>query len=525
MKKEVISAKEAAALVKDNMTISLTGFIGFSIPEDILCKLEQRFLTEHSPKDLTLFYAAGIAGDGKKRGVNHLGHKGLLKKLYCANNSLGLNMSNQIANNSFPAFMAPQGVLLRLYRAIAAGEPGVITHVGLKTFVDPRVEGGAVNEKAKKSGEKVSELIKLRGKEYLFHPSFPIDLVFIKGTTADEDGNITINREAMKLEQFELAAAAKNSGGIVVAQVDNVVLSGSLNAKDVVVPGKLIDYLVLGDPDNSRQHYTDYEEGRYIPSWSGELKVTLPSKEILPLSKKKIISRRGAFELKKGGFINLGIGIPTAITNVASEEGILKNIILNTESGVIGGAPTPGLATGASYNPESMIRQIDMFDLYDGGGIDLAFLGAAEIDRLGNVNVSKYKGKVTGPGGFIDITQNAKKVCFLASFTAGKMEIQTGDGSLKIISDGTEIKFVNNVEQITFSGEYARENNKEVYYITERAVFKLEKEGLTLIEIAPGVNLQRDVFDKMEFRPLVSDELKEMDNRIFTDKPMNLEIE
>jgi propionate CoA-transferase len=517
---KVIEARAAVDLVKDGMTLGLTGFIGFCLPEELLTHLEEKYIKEKSPAGLTLFFVAGMAGDGKTRGVNHFGHEGLLKKLYCGNNSLGPRFSDFITKNKFPAFMAPQGVLSHLMRAIAGGKPGLVTHVGLQTFCDPRVEGCAVNQKAKDAENDIVSLIEIKGKEYLFYHSLPIDICFIKGTTGDEFGNISLEQEAIQVEQLELAAATHNCGGIVVAQVNRLAQRGTIPAKQVIVPGMMVDYVVVGSPENSRQHYTD--EQPYVPSWSGEIKIPLNAVSPMALDVRKICGRRGIFELKAGQVVNLGVGVPTTIPAVANEEG-LSDLLLSIESGTIGGMPASGLATGASYNPEAIIRQSDMFDFYDGGGIDVAYLGMAEADRYGNVNVSKYGDRLTGPGGFINITQNAKKVCFMGTFTSGKSQIEIKDGKLKIVKDGGGIKFVNDVEQITFSGKYHQANPRQkVMFITERAVFELRPQGLMLTEIAPGVDLQKDVLDKMQFKPLIAENLPQMDQRIFVDKPMGI---
>lgn len=520
---KVISAKEAAELVKDRDTLCVGGFIGFGLAEDVLTQLEKRYLEDGHPKDLSLLYAAGLAGDGKTRGSNHFGHEGMVRRMYCGNNSQNPVMAEYIANNLFPTYMAPQGVICHLFRAIAAGEPGVVTHVGLGTYCDPRVGSCKANAKCDEDDEGVVELVNIKGKDYLFYPSLPIDICFIKGTSADEYGNISIEHEAVCIEQYEIAAATRNSGGIVVAQVDRLVQRGTIPPSSVVVPGIMVDHVVVGDPANSRQHYDPAVDQDYVAAWTGEIKIPLASLAPLPLNVRKVCGRRGIFELKRGGLTNLGVGMPASIAAVANEEGIADQVILSIESGVTGGIPAAGLSTGAAYNPEAIIKQVDIFDFYDGGGIDVAYLGLAQVDAQGNVNVSKFANRVTGPGGFIDITQNAKKVCFMGSFTAGKSQIQVGDGALTILADAPGIKFVKEVEQITFSGAYSRQEGKqEVLFITERAVFRLAKEGLELIEIAPGVDLDKDILAHMEFRPLIAEDLKLMDPRIFSQACMSI---
>ncbi len=521
MKKPVISAKEAVDLIKDGTTLFLGGFLSFSLPEEILTELERSYINHRHPRNLNVITVAGLGGDGIGRGINHLAHSGMIGRLYTSNLSLANRIYPFIENNEFPTFMAPQGVISHQLRAISGGKPGVITHVGLKTFSDPRIDGCKINKKAKESPEEVVQLIKINNKESLFYPSFPINVALIKGTTADELGNLSLEKEALILEQFELAAATKNSGGTVIAQVDRIAEKRTIPAKNIVVPGKLIDYIVIGSPENSRQHYAG--EAAYMPSWSGEIKIPLASLKPLPLNIKKVIARRACMELKEDSFINLGIGIPTAVSQVLNEEGLSDRVSLSIESGVTGGVPADGRATGASYNPDAILKQPDIFDFYDGGGIDFACLGGAEFDKEGNVNVSKFAGRIPGPGGFINISQNAKVVCFLGPFTAGKSKIAVTDGRLNIIEDAPKVKFVKKVKHITFSGEYSRDIGKQkVFYITERAVFQLKQEGMTLIEIAPGIDIQKDILNKMEFKPIIADNIKKMDSRIFRNQSMEL---
>lgn len=521
---KLITARQAVDMVKDGATLAMTGFVSFGLAEELLTELEKKFLEEGHPRDLFTFFAAGIAGDGKTRGINHFSHEGMIGKLYCGNNSFAPMMGEFIASNKFPAYMAPQGVISHMMRAIAAGEPGVLTHVGLKTFCDPRVEGCKVNEKCNEYDDEFVQLLELNGKECLFYPAFPLDICFIKATSADESGNISIEHEAVHIEQYELAAATHNSGGIVIVQVDRIVKNGTIPARQVIIPNFLVDYVVVGTPENSRQHYSP-DEVPYVASWTGEVKVPLNSIDPMPMNARKICARRAMFELKPGGVTNLGGGMPTNLSTVANEEGLADQVILSMESGATGGVLASGLASGASYNPDSVLKQPDLFDFYAGGGIDVACLGLAETDQEGNVNVSKFGGRVTGPGGFIDITQNAKKVCFMGTFTAGKSKLEIGNGKLTIVEDAGGIKFKKKVEQITFSGEYSRENAKQqVLFITERAVFELAQEGLILIEIAPGVDLEKDILGKMDFKPIVSKDLRLMDARIFCDEPMGLTV-
>lgn len=523
MSAKFISAKDAACLIRDNSTVAVDGFIGFCLADDILGEIEQRFINENHPKDLSVVNVAGLGGDGKDRGINHFAHRGLMRRFLCSNLSLAPKLYPIIMDNCFPAFMMPQGVLSHMMRAIASHKPGVITKVGTKTFVDPRIDGGKVNEAAENSNESIVELLNLNGSDYLFYPAFPIDVAIIKGSTADKDGNISLESEAIHIEQFEMAAAARNSGGIVMVQVDRIVECGDIHPREVTVPSTLVDYVILGKPENTGQHFIPGQD--FVPSWCGDEKIPFGDIKPLPLDIHKVICRRACMEIKAGDFMNLGIGIPMNVSEVLNEEGVIQQVSSSIESGVTGGVPAPGLATGAAYNPTAIIKQPDIFDFYDGGGIDFACLGAAEIDMHGNVNVSKFSGKVTGPGGFINITQGAKTVCFLGTFTAGRSNINIKNGCLDIVQEGSYIKFKKNVEHITFSGEYSIEkDNQTVFYITERAVFKLTEQGLTLIETAPGIDISKDILPFMEFVPIISENLRTMDSRLFHPEKMGLEL-
>lgn len=519
-----INAKEAANIIKDNSTVAIDAFISFCLADDILGEIEARFVNEGHPRSLSVVNVAGIGGDGKDRGINHFAHKGLMRRFLCSNLSLANKIYPLITENAFPCFMIPQGVLSHMMRAIASGKPGVITEVGMKTFVDPRVDGGCINDAAKSCEEIPVQLITLNGSDCLFYPAFSIDVAIIKGTKADRKGNISLEKEAMHLEQLEMATAARNTGGIVIVQVDEIVDSGDLHPQMVTVPSTLVDYVVLGSPGNTGQHFIENLPNP-VNSWCGDEKIQLEEIKSMPLSLEKIICRRAVFEIKEDSFINLGIGVPMNVSTVLNEEGLINKVSASIESGVMGGVPAPGIATGAAYNPDAILKQPDMFDFYDGGGIDFACLGSAEIDRHGNVNVSRFAGKVPGPGGFINITQGAKNVCFMGTFTAGKSEIHIENGKLRIVKDGPHIKFKENVNHITFSGENSVDKGRQhIVYITERAVFELTAEGVTLIEIAPGADLNRDILDKMEFKPIISPDLRLMDERLFRDEVMGITL-
>ncbi|MDR1189478.1 MAG: hypothetical protein LBK95_18850 [Bifidobacteriaceae bacterium] len=520
MAAKVITSDEAAGLVEDGQTLGIQGIICTSVAEELIEALAARFKRTGEPKAITVFTESGI-GDADQRGLNALALDGLIGELHCAHLGTAPAMAAAVAGNTFPAFIVPQGVNAQLLRAIAGKKPGVVTTVGLGTYADPRVEACHGNQTAKESGKRVVELIELDGEEYLRYLPRQIDVCFVRATSADEAGNLSIERESIRFDQLEMATATRNSGGIVIAQVERIVQRGSLNPHSVVIPGLLVDYVVVSDPARHRQCMI---EDDYHPEWSGEARLPLAAGEPTALTARKVCGRRAAFLLQDGYHVNLGIGIPDSVSDVAAEEGVAGNISMSIEAGIYGGVPMGGLKICSAHNPECIISQVATFDIYDGGGIDLAVLGAAEIDRDGNVNVSKFAGRVVGPGGFINISQSTQTVAFVGTFTAGGNQFEIGDGQLRIVREGRNIKFKDQVEQITFSGEYAARTGKDVYYITERAVFKLVDGGIMLIEIAPGVDLQRDVLGQMDFEPLIAPGLRLMDPRIFTDAPMGLTI-
>lgn len=508
-----VTADEAVQVVRSGDTVLIGGSGGgHAVPEALMAALERRFLAEGNPRDITTVHPVGL-GNGGDLGAGHFAHEGLLKRAVAGTFVNSPKISDLAIADKIEGYTLPQGALSQLMREIAAGRPGLITRTGLHTFVDPRHGGGRQSARAR---EDLVELVTFRGEDYLFFKPMHFDVCFLRGTTADEDGNVTMEEEAVFLEMTSEAQATRRCGGIVIVQVKRMAKSGTLPAKSVKIPGILVD-LVVVEPEQ-RQTYETY----YSPSYAGELRIPLSDIPVLPLDARKIIARRAALELFPGAICNLGSGISTGIANVAAEEDILDKICLTNEQGLIGGAPASGQEAGASRNYAALIDQPYQFDFYDGGGLDLAFLSFAEIDEAGNVNVSRFSGRIIGPGGFINISQNAKTVIFSGTFAAGKSEWSWPNGRMQIARDGTGRKLVETVEQITFSGNYARERDQRVLYVTERAVFRLGPSGVELIEIAPGVDLERDVVSKMGFRPKIASALATMDARLFRPETLNL---
>lgn len=507
---KIITADEAGALIPDHATIFLGGLGMASLAEEVLQGIERNFLENGHPR-LVSTWACGAIGNMNDAGMKHFAHPGLIKRVVAGHfGQTGPEMMRMVFDGEVEAYNFPQGSLSHLTRQIANRSPGLLTQVGLGTFVDPRLEGGKLNSRAT---EDLVKLVEFEGEEWLFYPPPRIDVGIIRGTVADENGNITLDKEGVLLEQLSIALAARRWGGTVICQVERVVKAGSLHPKSVKVPGHLVDYVVVAKPENHMQSIAT----RYNPAFSGEVKVPLGSLEPMALDERKVIARRAAMELHPGKQTNLGIGVPAGIPSVAAEEGVADQLNLSVESGVNGGIPAQLGDFGMSYNPESMIEQSAQFDFYDGGGLDATFLGLAQTDSHGNVNVSKFNGRPVGCGGFVNITRCTRKVVFCGTFTAGGLKVKVGEGKLVIEQEGKNPKFIDQVEQVTFNGHDAALRKQEVLFVTERAVFQLTADGLELTEIAPGVDLERDVLAHMAFKPIIRD-LKTMDPGIFSEQ-------
>lgn len=517
MRPRIVSAAEAAAEIADGSVVYFGGSGGgHGVAEDVIEAIRDRFREKAAPTGLTVASTVSI-GDWKETGFNHFADPRLVRAVINGGLNNCPKLSLLAADDAIEVHTLPQGVLAQLARDRAAGRPGLLTKVGLGTFVDPRQTGGRQSPRTHRS---LVELVEVGGEEFLLYRAFPIDVTVIRGTTADEAGNVSMEEEAFLGEAFSLAMAARRNGGIVIAQVKRLAAAGSLGARTVEVPGRLVDFVVVS-PDQ-RQTYA----AAYNPAFAGTMR--LPDSEItpLPFDIRKVIARRAAMELAPGMMVNLGFGMSNGISAVAAEEGLYRAITLTVEQGIIGGVPAGGNNHGAGVNFDMLAHHPDQFDFYDGGGLDIAFLSFAEVDREGNVNVSRYGRMINGPGGFINISQGAKRVAFLGTLTTGGLDVAPdGVGALDIRREGSVKKWVEKVQQVTFNGPLAAERGQPVVYITDRAVFRLTKEGIVLSEVAPGIDTKRDVLDRIGFRVRVSERLQTMDARLFRAAVMGLQSE
>ncbi|MCW5964450.1 MAG: hypothetical protein KIT83_10465 [Bryobacterales bacterium] len=491
-----LSAAEAAALVRDSDVVAVSGNgAGMTSAEVIFKAIEERFLETGHPRDLTLVHSLGL-GDRGAMGTNRFAHEGMLRKVIAAHFTWSAKIQQLIREEKIEAYCLPGGVIQHLLREIGAGRPGLFTHSGLGTFVDPRQQGGRCNERSR---EEVVELLQIDGKDVLRYKPFAVNVGIIRGTYADTNGNLSPEEEAIDLDIHSIALAAHNSGGVVLAQARQLVEPGSLHPRHVRVPGILID-AVVEDPQQELFYGVGYEPsiGGSRRAHLGALAAGVPEK-----LERRIVARRAAMELREGVSLNFGFGIPGGIFGVIAEQGNADRLWMSVEQGTHNGRMLDGRLFGASRNTDAIVPSVEQFDFYSGGGIDITFLGMGEADAEGNVNVSHLGGNLIGPGGFIEIAQNAKKVVFCGTFDAQGSQLQWAGGRLSIVQPGKVHKFVRQVERITFAASYARGTGQEVLYITERAVFRLAEEELELIEVAPGIDIERDILPFMDFHPAV----------------------
>ena len=511
----VQSRESALQHIDDGDTVGVGGFVAVGIPEYLLEGLGERYDEAGSPGGLTLFHPAA-EGDRQGNGLSHLVQEGMLERTIASHWGFTPDLMEKIVEEEIEAYNLPFGAMDHMLRATAAGKPGTLSTVGLGTFVDPRQDGGKANDRTE---EDLVEVVTLDGEEYLFYRSVPIDVALIRGTTADENGNVTMEREALDANMLAMAQAAHNSGGTVIAQVERVTETGTLTPRDVTIPGVLVDAVVEAPASHHPQTYAE----DYNPAYSGEIRIPGgPAGDDVSLDVRKAIARRAAMELTEDAVINLGVGVPELVPVVASEGGIDDAFTQTVEAGPVGGSASGGISFGTAVNHEALVSSTQQFDFYDGGGLDMGFLGMAQADPLGNINVSRFGSQLPGCGGFINITQNADKVVFCGTLTTGGLEVEIVDGQVTIENEGANPKFIEEVEQVTFSGEYAAETGQPVVYVTERAVFELEDDGLVLTEIAPGVDLEDDVVEPMAFEPVVADDLTEMNPALFRSEPIDL---
>lgn len=511
--KKLFSLEQAVNLIKNNDTVNIMASGGGYMEADYVYKgIEKKFLETGNPANLTLMHVTGV-GSGDESGAGRFAHKGLVKRVVGGHWFWSKKMGQLAVNEEIEAYNLPQGVLTLLLREIAAGRPGLLTTVGLNTFIDPLLDGGRFNKSAVES---LVERVHFSGKDMLFYKAFPVDVSIIRGSSADEDGNISVELEGVDLAILESAQAAYNSGGTVIAQVKQIVKRGTLNPRLVRVPGFMVTAVVI-DPE---QKQTSAEE--YNVSVCGLQKTPVNSIPPLEFGLRKIVARRAALELRENAVVNLGIGISDGVANIAAEEGLLNDFSFSIEMGITGGIPTKGVLFGAAWNPECIYSMPSQFDFYHGGGLEISCLGMGELDQYGNVNVSRMGNRIPGSGGFIDISQNARTVVFCGPFTNKGLSIAIEGGRLKILKEGSQKKLVKNVGQITFSGQYACDKKQKVMYITERACFRLEDGKVILSEIAPGIDLHKDILAQMEFEPIIDKDLKIMDHAIFNPEKMTV---
>lgn len=512
---ERLSPEQAIELIPSGATVAICGAGGGVVePTALIQALAQRFDATQQPRNLMFYHSTGM-GDRGERGMSVLAKPGLVRGAIGGHWAQSPRLADMAQNNEIEGYNLPQGVMSQLLRAAAAKQPGILTHVGLGTFIDPRQTGGKLNERTK---DDLVTLMNIDGKECLFYKTIPIDVAFIRGTTADTDGYISMEDEICYLDTLALAQAAHNNGGIVICQVEKVVKARTLHPRTVRIPGYLVDALVVA-PEQT-QLYTGtsrFFSGNFTME-EGELK-------LLPLTERKLVARRALMEIGPGDVGNVGVGIADGIGVIAREEGVNEDFTLTVETGAVGGVGAQGIFFGATANMQALMEMPSQFDFYDGGGLNASFLSFAEFDQAGNVNVHRFNGKIVGTGGFINISQNSKKVVFCGTLTAGGLKVSFANGKLKIDSEGKFRKLIAKVPEITFNGADAARRGQEVVFITERAVFRLTPEGIELSEVAPGVDIERDILAQMDFTPAIAAAIKTMDPRLFRPEIMGIKDE
>lgn len=520
----VLSAAEAVALIQDNDIVTVSSSSGLGCPDAVLQALGERHAETGSPRDLTSIHPIAAGDMYGIKGIDHIAAPTLLKSVIAGSYPSGPSSMEppliwqRIAGDSIQAWNLPSGVIFQQHRAGATGQPAVVTTVGLDTFVDPRREGGALNSGTRSD---YVQVVEVNGQEYLSFPPIEPNVAILRATTADEHGNLSFEHEGAPLGGLDQAYATHNNGGLVIAQVKRLAKAGTIPPQTVRVPGILVDVVVLA-PDQMQTTQTQYD-----PALSGELFAPDDHIEPLAFGVEKIIGRRAAMELRPGWIVNLGFGISAGVPRIMAEAGLGDALTWVLEQGPVGGFPLTGFAFGCALNPDAIVQSTDQFTLLQGGGIDAALLSFLEIDQHGNVNVSHLPScphVTAGVGGFADIINGTPRVVFTGNFTAGSRDIETSALGLDIRRDGKIAKLVTHVSRVTFSGKQALAAGKHVLYVTERAVMELRAEGVTVVEIAPGVDLERDVLGQAAFPLQVADDLKLMDAALFRTDPMSLEL-
>jgi propionate CoA-transferase len=505
---KVMTAEEAVAMIRDHDTIAVCGCENLLLPDKVLQALEARFLSVGRPKYLTEYHPV-IYGMGPRLGLEHLAHDGLVARSIGSGFSYLKTscMSQMLREGRIEAYVAPMGTLYQMFQNTAAGYKYTLTQVGLNTFVDPRLEGGCMNSTTPNT---LAEIVEFKGEDYLCYKTPCVDIAIIRGTTADEYGNVSLEEEPVTLGILSLAMAARASGGKVIVQVKRLAKAASLHPQSVVVPGIMVDAIVIDE----EQSYSGGQ--RMNPVLTGRVRMPLSRVDPLPLDMEKVILRRAAKEVGQAPkTVNLGVGMPVGVPRIIVEEGLLEGMTFFPEHGSLGGVPGDRAIFGTNINPEAIIDPTDVFGYFRGGGLDISFLGCGQLDRHGNVNVSKFSGIVPGFGGFIDIAHRTKILVFCGTFTSGGLATSIKNGQLSIEKEGRFRKIVPEVEQITLSGKNAVQQQQRVIYVTERCVFELAQNGIVLTEVAPGVDVNKHITSLIDFPIEVSPRLKMMDKELF----------